>query len=352
MRRAEHGLPDLPADEVKAEQHRQQSAQGKDYHAGLARLDNVAFQISVANRSYCKLGAPRLGVNVATTQSLPRKYRAFARETLHVDETYATAISVAQRSPAAAAGIKVGDQILTLNNEPIPAKKPGEWIESRLDRNGEAPVTIMVRHDDKDDPRTVYPVMACAVPVELATDPAANAFTDGGKIVIHSGILRLAPNDADLAVIVGHELAHITMGHYGKKLQNTLLGGLGGAFIDGGLMLGGIYTGGAFYKHLEAAGERTFSVAFEREADYVGAYYAARAGYDISGAANIWRALALENPANNRTAKTHPTAPARFVQMQKTIAEIADKKRLHLPLEPDLKLTTTQPAEPTAPAAY
>ena len=151
----------------------------------------------------------------------------------------------------------------------------------------------MVRRDGKDEKHVVYPVVACAIPVVLGTDANSNAFTDYRKIVIQSGILRAAQNDSDLAVVVGHELAHVNMGHYGKKLQNALLGAASGAVIDGGLLIGGIYTGGTFMKHFEVAGERTFSVDFEREADYVGAYYAARAGYDVSGAdeylARRWR---------------------------------------------------------------
>jgi beta-barrel assembly-enhancing protease len=68
-----------------------------------------------------------------------------------------------------------------------------------------------------------------------------------------------------------------------------------------------------------------FSVNFEREADYVGAYYATRAGYDLTGAEEIWRAFSLENPDDIRIGRTHPVTPVRFVQMQKVVAEIADK---------------------------
>ena len=169
---------------------------------------------------------------------------------------------------------------MTLGNEPVPAKNSVAWIGDWLKAHGGQPVQIMVRRDGVDTLRTVQPVMACAIPVKLVTDGTANAYTDYKKIVIQSGVLRLARNDADLAVIIGHELAHVTMGHYGKRLQNALVGELGGAVIDGGLLLGGIYSGRTFSKHFARAGAMAFSVEFEREADYVGAYYAARAGYD------------------------------------------------------------------------
>jgi predicted Zn-dependent protease len=86
----------------------------------------------------------------------------------------------------------------------------------------------------------------------------------------------LTHTDAQLAVLIGHELAHVNLGHRGKKTINAVLGMVGCAAIDGGFALGGIYTGGTFARHLEQAGIMAYSVEFEREADYVGAYYAAR----------------------------------------------------------------------------
>jgi len=331
-------LPELDAATIAAELRRQQIAQIRDYYARVARVDRIAYRIRVANRTACKERvAPSIGLTVATVRSLPRKYRSYSVEALNVSWTRPTVIAVAADSPAAAAGIKTGDQILTLDNAPVPPNRPMGWISDRLRRNGTRTLTVVLRRDGIDRTTVLLPVIGCAIPIHFVIDPKPGASTDDERIVVQSGILRVARSDADLATIIGHELAHVNMSHYSKKFQNALLGQLGGAVIDGGFMLGGIYTGGVFSKQLGRAGARAFSVEFEREADYVGAYYAARAGYDISGTENVWRALALENPAAIRLTRTHPAAPARFVQMQKVIAEIADKKRRDVPLEPELK---------------
>jgi predicted Zn-dependent protease len=100
-------------------------------------------------------------------------------------------------------------------------------------------------------------------------------------------------------------------------------------------MFGGMSTYGAFSKVLTQAGARAFSVAFEREADYVGAYYAARAGYDPAGSEEIWCTLSLEEPDSIRVATDHPITPVRFVQMQKGIEEIESKKWRNVPLDPE-----------------
>ena len=85
----------------------QQIDQIRDYFAQLSRLDNVAFRIRVANRDDCKNRAwAQIGLNAGTVASLPRKYRSFTHEALSVSWTQATVLSVAETSPAAAAGIK------------------------------------------------------------------------------------------------------------------------------------------------------------------------------------------------------------------------------------------------------
>ena len=340
-------LPALPKSEVEAEQRKEQIAHIRDYYTQLNRVENVGFRIRVANRRFCIDNTALIGLHAATVQSLPKKYRSYSHEALEISWTKPTVISIVDGSPASVAGFKVGDRVLTLNNDVVPSYRTDSWMTDWLRKNGEKPVRISFRRDGQDDERIVYPVLACAIPISYVSDPVPNAFTDNKKIVVQSGFLRSLQTDSELAVVVGHELAHVTMEHFQKRTQNTLLGELGGALIDGGFMLGGIYTGTTFTRHLGAAGARAFSVSFEREADYVGAYYAARAGYDISGTEETWRKVSLELPDSIRLATTHPISPVRFVQMRKVIAEIEDKKRRGLPLVPDLKTVTAQPATPT-----
>jgi predicted Zn-dependent protease len=128
-----------------------------------------------------------------------------------------------------------------------------------------------------------------------------------------------------------------------SKLKITPSGGL---VVDGGFLMGGIWTGGAFSNYLHQAGMMAFSVGFEMEADYIGAYYATRAGYDITGTEEVWRAMSLENPASIRMGTDHPTSPVRYLQMKKVVEEIADKKRRGVPLLPELKVNQVR-AEPT-----
>ena len=335
-------LPPLPSDEIKAEQRKQQITQLRGYLSQLSRLDNVAFRLRVANRDDCKDRAwAQIGLIAGTVPSLPRKFRSFSHEALSVSWTHATVLTIADNSPAAASGIKIGDELLTFNNEPVPRQGTAAWLGGYVRNNGARPIQVLTRRNDTDEMRTVVPVIACAIPIELQIDSSANAFTTDDRIVVSSSILHAARTDSQLALVVGHELAHANLGHLNKRRANAIIGWIGGAAADAGVMLGGMSTRGAFSRVLSQAGARAFSVAFEREADYVGAYYAARAGYDLAGSEEIWRTFSLEDPDSIRLTTDHPITPVRFVQMQKVIDEIEDKKHRSLPLAPERRFVRT-----------
>jgi Zn-dependent protease with chaperone function len=335
-------LPDLPADAVEAEHRLEQIAELREYYTQLARVDTVAFRIRVANREFCENAGAQAGMYVATVQSLPRKYRSYANEALNLSWTHPTVISVVANSPAASAGIKIGDQIQFLDQDPVPATSAGGFVAAYLRSRGEQPVRVALKRDGAEQAVTMTPVLACAIPINYVPDDSVNAQTDGEKITINSGIVKAAHTDAQLANVIGHELAHANLGHHEKKGINMVLGMAGGLAIDTGFALGGIYTDGTFARHLGEAGLMAYSVEFEREADYVGAYYTARAGYDLAGTEEFWREVGIAHPNAIRFAKTHPTTPVRFIQMREVAAEIAEKKRRHLPLLPELKF----PPEP------
>jgi beta-barrel assembly-enhancing protease len=342
-------LPPLPTSEIEAEQRKQQTVQVRSYLGQLSRLENVAFQLRTANRDDCKnRTSTQIGLIAGTVPSLPRKFRSFSHEALSVSWTHATVLSVADNSPAAVADIRSGDQLLTFNNEPVPRHGTAAWIGRYVRDNGQQPIEVLVRRNGVDKSHAVVPVIACAIPIHLEIDSSLNAFATDDRIVVSSSVLRVARTDAQLALVIGHELAHANLGHLNKRRTNAALGWLTGAAADAGIMLGGMSTHGAFSKLLARAGARAFSVAFEREADYVGAYYAARAGYDLTGSEEIWRTFSLEDPDGIRVAIDHPITPVRFVQMQNAIDEIENKKRHNLPLVPERIFTRTDADRPEA----
>jgi hypothetical protein len=155
---------------------------------------------------------------VATVRSLPRKYHSYANEGLNLSWTHPTVISVVQGSPAAYAGIKIGDQIQFLDEDPVPATNTQGFVAGYLRSRGEQPVRVALRRDGAEQAIELKPILACAIPVVYVSSEMVNAYaTENDKITIFAGIVALARTDAQLAHVIGPELAHANLGHADKK---------------------------------------------------------------------------------------------------------------------------------------
>jgi hypothetical protein len=340
-------LPGVGADEVAAEKRRQQILTVQNFAAQSARLENVAHRLLVANWSDCKSAVtPRIGWQVLSPHDFDLKNRSIVADALRLDAQRPTVVTVVDGGPAARAGVAVGDQVVAINGRRIFPVKASESIALLTRWSGLAPMRVEILRQGKPHTLTVNPELGCAIPVLMTVDLQPNAYTNGRQIVIHSGVMRVASTDAELAAVVGHELAHVTMGHLLKRAQNQIAGIVGnmilGAAMDFDAGMRGVDTKGGYTRGLMQGG--AFTMATEREADYVGTYYSARAGYDAAAGEKIWRALAQDNPEQIHFAGMHPTAPERIILMQKTAQEIAEKKKRNLPLVPELK--TSQATAP------
>jgi hypothetical protein len=85
-------------------------------------------------------------------------------------------------------------------------------------------------------------------------------------------------------------------------------------------------------------GYNTFSQEFELEADYVGMYHASRAGWDMTGAVNLFRRMAAVHPGSIHViGGTHPSTVNRAVMVEQTAIEIKSKRASNLALVPNYK---------------
>lgn len=335
-------FPIVDSDEIREERRRQVEDHLRTYVLQYARLYAVYHRVATANTEFCPHVAPRHGFAAVTPQELPEGYSSAGRSALQLDREHPTVIVVADGSPAANAGLAVGDILLAFNGEPIPIGEDArEWMVAKLDDRSLSRLRVTALRGNRQQLLDIVPVPGCGYPIHLRTRSDPNAVTDGRRIVFHSAMLRVARTDAELAQIVGHELAHITLGHIDKGQSNQIVGAVGGLLVDVALAAVGLDSRGGFTRRFGDAGALAFSVDFEREADYVGAYFVARAGYEPREAEALWRSMAQEDPQSIRYAGTHPTSAERFVLMQRAIGEIAYKRNRGLPLRPEMKAAAT-----------
>lgn len=325
------------------------------------RVYRVSSAITVAAKDLCgDRVKPLHGILVADPSTIPEDFRtAAARLGFAGDQL--TVSFVAPGLPAATAGLKRGDVITKINgvdltNPPKPAsahskKESRGDLFFRLAREaGTNPLTVEIERPEGPLTLTITPVEACDYAAYDVPGDALNAATDGKTIVVTQGMLRFVKSDDELAVVLGHELAHAIMGHLNETKPLRIVAGAFGLLADAGLAVVGIYTGGALTRAAMGAGSRVFSKEYEREADYIGLYLAARAGYDVSDAADLFRRMGIEHPSSMQAGflATHPSTPERVAAIRETVKEIEMKVARGEPLVPKAEAETDPQLEHAA----
>lgn len=130
----------------------------------------------------------------------------------------------------------------------------------------------------------------------LVDDPTVNAWAmPGGKIVVYTGLLPIAENTDGLAVVMGHELAHALAHHGNERMSQGLLVQLGGIGLAVALSEKPAVTQALFMQAYGVAAQvgamLPFSRLHESEADEIGLYLMAIAGYNPEEAAPFWRRM-------------------------------------------------------------
>lgn len=174
---------------------------------------------------------------------------------------------------------------------------------------------------------------------QVVLDPkqkGLNAHADGQRVVVYPAMIDFATNDNQLAFVIAHEFAHSIMGHVASTQKNVAIGGILGTLADFAAQSQGYETSGTFGKLGAQQALLRYSPSFENEADYVGLYILARAGYQIEDAPSFWRTMSLSSPNAIYATTTHPTNPSRTIAMEKTVAEIRAKERAKQPLVPNI----------------
>lgn len=292
-------LPEIAAPDLAAETQYQETEAMLKFESDAAALLNAGWPVLTANADLCPKTRASIGVKTHSLKSYPKRLRSAARRVLGADET-PRIFHIADGSPAALAGFKRGDIIL--DDEKTPAKLDTDGWNTLLADNA-----LMVRRGTDDIILNVTPVMSCNYNLRLRNSSVINAYADGRNITMTTGMMDFVQSDDELALIIGHELAHNTMGHIRKVLSNYIL----------------------------SFGATRHTRPFESEADYVGLYYLVRAGYSPEGVEYFWQRLSKVSPKGINRAKTHPTFPNRYLRIKATRDEILSKQKAGGPLVPN-----------------
>lgn len=187
----------------------------------------------------------------------------------------------------------------------------------------------------------------------LTPTPHFDASSLFSRVDIGLGAMRFCRNDDELAVLMGHELAHTTLKHSSKKvglgLTTAVAYGAVAGIIDAFLVPG---VGTALMSPVQQATDAAVSRRYEREADYHGMLHAFHGGYHVEHGSKVFARLATESPGFSvlaYTFSTHPKSPERFMRLEKVSEDLKSRHpdRFQQGLQnPDWEITIpVQPGE-------
>ncbi len=255
-----------------------------------ADVEHVGFRLRRAAATECqKQGRVRadLGLVVWSRANFPHPDDSKRlTESFGLTDAVTVGLSIRQ-GPADKAGIKPGDIVVRINNEDLPSgpEATARFIALSTAEATKGPITLQLADGTT---RRVDPEIVCASPTLLIRSPDMNAATDGNAIAITTALYAALRSSDELAVILGHELAHDLLGH-------------------------------------TRSGWRA-DPAREIEADRKGLELAARAGFDIGAAPALWSRLNATGMSGG-ISRTHPSGPEREAAIRKAVTELKQNQR-------------------------
>ncbi len=170
--------------------------------------------------------------------------------------------------------------------------------------------------------KSVVPLQGAAWEFVTFSNSTPNAFAlPGGKVGVHTGILPIAKNDAGLATILAHEIAHVSLNHHENRSKTSAMTGVLGSVLNSAL-------GGGYSQIIQTGSSLAVNLpnsrANEIAADQVGLMYMARAGYDPREAINFWQRFAAYKQSQGSGASssffsTHPLDSTRIAKLKEVL---------------------------------
>lgn len=274
-----------------------------------ARVAMVAFRLARAGGPFCPTPYPLTGIVFHHLAEYLPADRSLMVSRYGLDRGPGV-LTVLGGSPAAEAGLQAGDVLLAVNGQPFPSpqaeiaeRDPGKWrplaeagehqLEDAL-RAGSAKLDVLRQGSRLS--LTLGSIPGCFERVRLARNPEVNAFSNGHDVIVTTAMLDFVEKDDELALIIGHELAHFILGHPPMHTSDKLLASVG-------------IRADVFWQR-------------EAAADRLAIRLMAAAGYDLDAIIPFWRRFLGKYDTDPQIFRYHPSLGAREQIAREEIAAI------------------------------
>jgi len=279
------------------------AAPGSTLRQADARVAAIIYRFGLTGIGHCPVRAPLTGMLMHHLAEYEPADRVLMTATYGLDRGPGV-LTVLAGSPAAFAGLVAGDVLLAVNGTPFLSpvaiaaeSKRRKWrkqtdageiqLEEAL-RIGPARLTVL--REGKEVVITLDSLPGCPARVRLARSSQTNAFASGRSVVMTTSMLAFVRDDSELAVVLGHELAHNILRHPVIRDEEGV--------PDEGL--------------LRALGLKKNRIwRSEEQADRLGLRLMAAAGYDLAAAIPFWRRYLRKYDWFPQIFRSHPSLGAR-----------------------------------------
>jgi beta-barrel assembly-enhancing protease len=269
-----------------------------------ARVATIGHRLAVANLAWCSEKQWQWGFIVTDIAALDPSYRGTAIAAFGAEAGIGVT-ALAAGGPAEAAGLQAGDILLRLDGRPLARTEAGarpsesaiaEMLRSIEEAFADRRATLEVSRRGHAVSVTVEAVESCSSLFQAVPGDSRRARANGRSVHVTAALVDYAADDAELAAILAHELAHNILRH---RLR---VEGVARGFLGIGRNTGRIRE-------------------TEIEADRLSVYLMERAGYEAEGAIRFWRRFG-PHPLNFLRVRDHPDWRDRITLMQTEIAAI------------------------------
>lgn len=280
------------------------------------RVHGIGYQLVSTNAEYCKETVPHLGILLHDLNQYGNKDAA---RLAHGFASNIAVNAVAPGSPAAVAGLQVGDDLVAIEEKLLEniavdgelfANEKPEYrriaaIKTMLmeaAEDGSAKLSIM--RDGIGQAITLTPGRTCASQFQIRVSKNRDASADGKIVSISSTLAEYVPSDDELAAIAAHELAHNLLKHRDRLNAQKVNRGFFGQF-------------GKSAGRIKAA---------EIEADRLSVWLMANAGYDPQAAIRFWTRYGKQYGKGIFSASTHYRWKKRVKLFEEEIGKMAKEE--------------------------
>lgn len=260
--------------------------------ADIDRVAQIDWRMSTSAARLCTDTSSGVGLRIDSLDAYSRADRNAVGGALGLGPLPQVS-SVAHGSPSELAGVAVGDDLVAINGiavgeaiAPIDGNATADKVETALSQLPlSQPATLLLARDGRELEISLTPVVRCDFVAVVDIDDGIKAYSDRGGLALTTGLISFAGSADRLALIFGHEMAHV------------LLRGR--------------------HDELNIRGKRK-----EDEADRLGAILASCAGYDMTSAIGFWLSYDDSRPLSFLPMFTHRSGKRRFEILREFLPSI------------------------------